>query len=179
MARDHYMDELLLPSQLLKHLGCEMHTTIRNHKLQLGWQQAAQGRDYHFGRHLGPSHKQWQAQALASTVISDHQDGHPSTDEWLLSHLLTQLLALRTPLRIALLTLFEQRSPLCAQFTPLPFATRPSHSGSSKGRPTCLRVGSSVSAQLAPGCILPPPLFTLGSTLLAQSLGLLAQAALS
>jgi len=80
MAGSHDMNELLVAGQLLKHLGGEMHPTIRNQKLQLGGQHCAQGRDDQLSGHLRPSDEQRHAQALARTVIGEHQDGDPAAD---------------------------------------------------------------------------------------------------
>lgn len=76
MARNQNMDEELITGELLKQLGSEMHTSIRNQKLQSSRQQGPQRRDDHLGGDLcadyeqRQAHTHWRVQLSVSTKMA-------------------------------------------------------------------------------------------------------------
>jgi len=91
------VDELLLLGKLGEHLGGNVGSPVGNQKLEVRRQQSPQGCDDHRSGHLGAGYKEWQFNALTTTVIGDDEDGNPGADWRTLRELFTQLLPCRPP----------------------------------------------------------------------------------
>jgi hypothetical protein len=95
-----------------------MGAPVRNQKAQLRGQQDPQRFYDHLGRHLRPSDKQWQSQALPGAIVGHNQNGNPSSDDRQLREPFPETAPFLPPLFIFLCALCEGGLVLSALRSP-------------------------------------------------------------